>query len=104
MKYPFENINWVYYLLAMSVHTLSEKQDIYFITFTCHDWLPLIERSEGYGAVYNFFDIKEKRPYYNRLCHHAHSHVHKLLHYTGKEKNLNTLIGNGKRFMWPMTC
>jgi REP element-mobilizing transposase RayT len=83
----------------MSVHSITENQGIYFITFTCHNWLPLIERSEGYSAVYCFFEV---------LKHKGHSitgyvimpnHVHFLLHYSGGEKNLNTLIGNGKRFM-----
>jgi len=39
----------------MSVHTKIDKEGIYFITFTCHGWLPLIELSQGYDEVYNFF-------------------------------------------------
>jgi len=39
----------------MPVHTKIDKEGIYFITFTCYDWLPLIELSHGYDAVYKFF-------------------------------------------------
>jgi hypothetical protein len=45
----------------MAVHTVVQKQGIYFITFTCHQWLPLIELSEGYGSVYNFFEVLKRK-------------------------------------------
>jgi hypothetical protein len=41
----------------MSVHTVVKKEGIYFITFTCHNWLPLIEQSNCYSAIYNFFTV-----------------------------------------------
>ena len=91
--------DFLYYLLSMPVHTVVQKQSIYFITFTCHDWLPLIERSEGYNAVYNFFEVLKCKGHTLAGYVIMPNHVHILLHYTGKEKNLNILIGNGKRFM-----
>lgn len=83
----------------MSVHTIVEKQSIYFITFTCHEWLPLIERSDGYGAVYKFFEVLKNKGHAVTGYVIMPNHIHLLLHYAGAEKNLNTLIGNGKRFM-----
>lgn len=83
----------------MSVHTVVEKESIYFITFTCHNWLPLIALSDGYGAVYNFFDVLRRKGHTVTGYVIMPNHLHFLLHYTGKEKNLNTVIGNGKRFM-----
>jgi REP element-mobilizing transposase RayT len=83
----------------MTVHMVVQKPGIYFITFTCHQWLPLIELSDGYGAVYNFFEVLRRRGHTVTAYVIMPNHLHLLLHYTGKEKNLNTLIGNGKRFM-----
>jgi hypothetical protein len=32
------------------------KEGLYFITFTCHKWLRLIELVKGYDLVYQWFD------------------------------------------------
>ena len=82
----------------MSVHTKIEKEGIYFITFTCHEWLPLIDLSQGYSAVYNFFTALNKQGHTVLAYVIMPNHLHLLLHYT-HGKNLNTVIGNGKRFM-----
>ena len=83
----------------MTVHTITEKPGIYFITFTCHDWLSLIELSDGYSTVYNFFKVLKDKGHILTGYVIMPNHVHILLYYTGLEKNLNILIGNGKRFM-----
>ena len=82
----------------MPIHTKIDKEGIYFITFTCYEWLPLIELADGYNTVYNFFTVLGNQ-------HHTvlgyvimPNHLHILLHYSGG-KSLNTVIGNGKRFM-----
>ncbi|MCW3073095.1 MAG: hypothetical protein JWP69_164 [Flaviaesturariibacter sp.] len=67
----------------MSVHTPVEKAGIYFITLTCQGWLPLL-KSKGH-TVTGYVIMP--------------NHIHLLLHYNGTEKNLNPLIGNGKRFI-----
>jgi len=82
----------------MSVHTKIDKEGIYFITFTCYDWLPLIELSQGYDAVYNFFNVLSKQNHTVLAYVIMPNHLHLLLHYSGG-KSLNTFIGNGKRFM-----
>ena len=82
----------------MSVHTKIDKEGIYFITFTCYGWLPLIELSQGYDAVYNFFTALGKQNHTVLAYVIMPNHLHLLLHYNGG-KNLNTVIGNGKRFM-----
>jgi REP element-mobilizing transposase RayT len=82
----------------MSVHTKIDREGIYFITFTCYGWLPLIELSQGYDAVYNFFTALGKQNHTVLAYVIMPNHLHLLLHYSGG-KNLNTVIGNGKRFM-----
>ena len=83
----------------MSIHTPVTKTGIYFITFTCYQWLHLIELTNSYNLVYNWFNV---------LAEKAHSitgyvimpnHLHLILHYIYTGISLNTIIGNGKRFM-----
>ncbi|MBI5856471.1 MAG: hypothetical protein HZB42_02375 [Sphingobacteriales bacterium] len=31
------------------------NRGLFFITFTCHKWLPLIEQTNSYDLVYNWF-------------------------------------------------
>ena len=83
----------------MSVHTVVNTEGIYFITFTCYKWLPLIEASGGYDIVYNFFDVM-KRKWHTLLAYVIMlNHIHIILHYQRGKESLNSLIGNGKRFM-----
>jgi len=83
----------------MSVHTTVKTRGIYFITFTCHNWLPLIEKADGYGAAYKFFEVLKTKGHHVTAYVLMPNHVHFLLHYTGEVFSLNTIIGNGKRFM-----
>ncbi len=88
------------YLQVMAVHHPHIKEEgLYFITFTCHRWLPLIELSNGYGSVYKFFDVLAEKGH--TVCGYVimPNHLHLLLHYNGGGQSLNTVIGNGKRFM-----
>ena len=82
----------------MSIHTKIDKEGIYFITFTCHSWLPLIELTNGYDIVYNFFKVLGSQNHTLLAYVIMPNHLHLLLHYKGG-KNLNMVIGNGKRFM-----
>jgi REP element-mobilizing transposase RayT len=83
----------------MSIHTPVKQRGVYFITFTCFNWLPLIEITEGYDFVYNFFDVLKQNG--NDILGYVimTNHVHILLHYTTTKQSLNTIIGNGKRFI-----
>ena len=82
----------------MPVHTKINKEGIYFITFTCYGWLPLIELTQGYDVVYNFFRVLKSQLRTVLAYVIMPNHLHFLLHYSGG-KSLNTVIGNGKRFM-----
>jgi REP element-mobilizing transposase RayT len=79
--------------------TIPYNHGIFFITITCHKWLPLIEQTNSYDAVYNWFDhLKSKRHYiigYTIMPNHLHA----LIGFQNTGKSINTIIGNGKRFM-----
>ena len=84
----------------MSVKTLqSEKNLIYFCTFTCYNWLKLFEITNYYTNIYKWFDILEN--YGNKLIGYVimPDHIHFLLFLHEKNKIINNLISNGKRFM-----
>jgi len=86
-------------LAIMAIRTVVDQKGVYFITFTCHNWLPLLDLANAYESVYTFFDvIKGKR-------HSVVGYVimpkpiHLLLHYVPGGSTLNTIMGNGKRFI-----
>ncbi len=87
--------------------TLPYNDGLYFITLTCHQWLPLIELTKNYDVVYKWFDyLKSKGSLHNRLYNNAKSppdrdgqDIHALLGFHNCGKSINTIIGNGKRFM-----
>jgi hypothetical protein len=55
----------------------------FFITFTCHNWLPLIELTNSYDLIYNWFDKLNKQGHF----------------ITGYVIMPNQIIGDGKRFI-----
>ena len=81
------------------LQTIPYDDGCYFITFTCYDWLPLIEKTSGYDIVYNWFNhLKSKEHKINGFVIMP-NHVHALISFTATGQSINTIIGNGKRFM-----
>jgi REP element-mobilizing transposase RayT len=81
------------------IHKPVNEKGVYFITFTCFNWLPLIELTKGYDLVYKFFDVMKANRNHVLAFVIMPNHVHLLLHYTNAKQSLNTIIGNGKRFI-----
>jgi REP element-mobilizing transposase RayT len=75
------------------------NQGLFFITFTCHQWLPLIEQTNSYDLVYNWFDYLKKQNH--RITGYVimPNHVHVLIDFAKSAKKINTIIGDGKRFI-----
>jgi REP element-mobilizing transposase RayT len=88
------------YLYPMPVkQTIPYNSGIFFITFTCHQWLPLIDKTNGYDIVYNWFDhLKSKGHFINGFVIMP-NHVHVLISFINAKQSINTIVGNGKRFM-----
>ena len=83
----------------MSLHQKITQPGIYFITFTNHAWLQLIHLTDGYDLVYSWFKILNDRGHAVTGFVIMPDHLHVLLYYAGGNQSLNTIIGNGKRFM-----
>jgi len=83
----------------MSVRQLHDQTDrLYFITFTCLNYLPLFEETNLYSFICEQFQILSTEGY--RICGFVimPNHLHFLL-YVPLGENLNQRIGTMKRFM-----
>jgi len=83
----------------VSIRTTVTNPGIYFLTFTCHNWLPLIDLTSGYDLIYNWFDVFSKKGHTLNGYVIMPNHLHLLMHYAGGSQSLNSVVGNGKRFM-----
>ena len=79
--------------------TIPYNHGIFFITITCYKWIPLIERTNSYDAVYNWFDHLKSKGHYIVGYTIMPNHIHALIGFQNTGKRINTIIGNGKRFM-----
>lgn len=75
------------------------QQGLYFITFTNTHWLPLIQLTNAYDLIYSWFDYLRQHNHLVVSYVIMPNHIHLMLAYHGGDKSLNTLIGNGKRFL-----
>jgi REP element-mobilizing transposase RayT len=84
----------------MAVRTpIDQAEGLYFITFTCCDWLPLFEITDGYDAVYKWFDYLKSKNHFVKGYVIVPNHIHLLIDFSASSKSINTIVSNGKRFM-----
>ena len=83
----------------MAIHKPVNKKSIYFITFTCFRWQPFFELVNGYDLVYKWFDVLKNSG--NEVLGYVimPNHIHVLIYYKNTSQSLNTIVGNGKRFI-----
>jgi REP element-mobilizing transposase RayT len=79
--------------------TLPYNDGLYYITLTCYQWLPLIELTKSYDGVYKWFDHLKSKGHYITGYTIMPNHIHALIAFRNCGKSINTIIGNGKRFM-----
>ena len=72
---------------------------MFFITFTCHQWMSLIDKVNGYDIVYNWFDHLKEKGHFITGYVIMPNHVHALISFINAKQSINTIVGNGKRFM-----
>ncbi len=78
---------------------ITETDGIYFLTITCYNWLHLFEIAGAYSAVYNWFNVLKKNGNHVAAYVIMPNHLHALIGFANSGKNINGIIGNGKRFM-----
>lgn len=78
---------------------IVENDGVYFITFTCALWHHLFEAANAYDFVYKWFDHMKSKGHYIVGYVIMPNHVHALIGFRKGAQSINTVIGNGKRFM-----
>lgn len=78
---------------------IPNNDGLYFVTFTCYKWQPLFEITNGYDIVYNWFDHLKSKGHYVAGYVIMPNHIHTLIGFSSSGTSINTIIGNGKRFM-----
>lgn len=80
--------------------TIPVYDGVFFITFTCTDWLSLFEMANSYDSVYKWFDYLKGKGHYIIGYIVMHNHLHCLIAFRNtKGESINKIIGNGKRFL-----
>ena len=79
--------------------TIPEKEGVYFITFTCAQWLPLFKLSDSYDSVYAWFNYLKANGHFIVGYVIMPSHAHAIIAFRNTGKTINSIVGNGKRFM-----
>ena len=84
----------------MSTRTIHTTSNLYFITFTCFEWLHLFQLTNSYNMVYKWFNhLKEKKNIKTTAYVIMPNHLHCILFFPSPNFSLNKIIGNAKRFM-----
>lgn len=78
---------------------IPKKDGVYFITFTCVNWLPLFKICNAYDAMYNWFNHLKQNHHYIIGYVIMPSHVHAIIAFSNTGKSINTIVSNGKRFI-----
>ena len=78
---------------------IPHNDGVYFITFTCYKWLSLFELTNGYDIVYKWFDYLKSNGHHIVGYVVMPNHLHVLIAFSNSKKSINTIIGNGERFM-----
>ena len=73
---------------------------VFFITFTCYQWISLIEITNGYDLVYKWFDYLKDQGHYIIGYQIMPNHVHAIIAFRNSGKDINKIIGNGKYGLW----
>lgn len=84
----------------MAVHVAhKEKDTLYFITFTCYNWMPLFETTNFYDGIYSWFKIIKLNGGDVIGYVIMPNHLHALVYVGMQSSEINKIVANGKRFM-----
>jgi REP element-mobilizing transposase RayT len=90
----------ILFIQKMSIkQTIQEDSGVYFITFTCVKWIPLIQITNGYSLIYDWYRYLQKSGHFIISYVIMPNHVHTIIAYRKSNKTMNELVGNGKRFI-----
>ncbi len=83
----------------MSVRTRQRTDGAtFYCTFTCWQWLPLIERTSAYDCIYSWRHIAKTKGFRIFGFVIMPNHVHLVIH-APQGSSINALLANAKRFL-----
>ena len=78
----------------------SDTYSMYFVTFTCYQWMPLFEMTNSYDLVYKWFNYLKQENISSIIAYVIMpNHLHCILYFANEGFDLNKIISNAKRFM-----
>ncbi len=80
--------------------THSNQSSLYYITFTCYDWLPLFQFTNSCDLVYKWFNYLQTEKNIKTTAYVIMpNHLHCILFFPLPDFSLNKIISNAKRFI-----
>jgi len=103
-SYTTHILHCIFLLEALSFRmpvrqSIPYSDGLYFLTLTCYRWLPLIEETNSYDAVYNWFHYLKSKSHHVTGYVIMPNHIHALIGFHNSSKSINRIVGEGKRFM-----
>jgi hypothetical protein len=81
-----------------AVRTVIEQTEgLYFITFTCQNWLPLFEITNCCNVVYKWFGYLDQNKHNIKGYVIMPNHLHVIIEFSKADKKINAIVSNGKR-------
>jgi REP element-mobilizing transposase RayT len=77
----------------------NQREAICFVTFTCHQWIPLFEITQMYDNLYQWFNILNNQQIKVLAYVFMPNHLHCLIYLPKEAPELYKIISNAKRFM-----
>ncbi|MEL7004920.1 MAG: hypothetical protein AAFN93_19590 [Bacteroidota bacterium] len=78
---------------------IEERDGVFFITFSCYNWISLFDITNSYDIVYNWFDILIEKGHQITGYVIMPNHIHALIALKNSSQKINTIVANAKRFM-----
>jgi REP element-mobilizing transposase RayT len=75
------------------------NEGTFFINIVCYNHLPLIEIVNGYELIYNWFNYLKKKGHFINGYVIMPNHIHVLITFVNTSQSINSIVGNGKRFI-----
>lgn len=83
----------------MAIKRTQLESGTYFCSFTCLQWLPLIEITNLHDNIYQWLSLLVKVGHQVTGFVIMPNHIHLLLHVNASETTVNKILANGKRFI-----